>query len=47
VWKDSHHKVRLEEQIEAFDGCSHELHMQYKVTCSTNIVQYKTNYRSH
>jgi hypothetical protein len=23
VWKDSHHKVPLEEQIKAFDGCSH------------------------
>jgi hypothetical protein len=35
VHKDSHHKVPLEEQIEAFDGCSQQLHMQDKVACST------------
>jgi hypothetical protein len=39
--EDYHHKVPLEEQNEAFDGCSHELHMHDKVPCSTNIVSTK------
>jgi hypothetical protein len=33
--EDCHHKVPLEEQTEAFDGCSHELHMHDKLTCLT------------